>query len=71
MIGGLLAQGMPGFDAAQAGVYLHSLSGSKAASKLSPRGMIATDIIKNIPLAYRELHKKYDEEEEPRMAQLL
>ena len=71
MIGGLLAQGMPGFDAAQTGVYLHSLSGSKAASKLSPRGMIATDIIKNIPLAYRELHKKYDEEEEPRMAQLL
>jgi hydroxyethylthiazole kinase-like uncharacterized protein yjeF len=71
MIGGLLAQGMPGFDAAQAGVYLHSLSGSKAASKLSPRGMIATDIIKNIPLAYRELHRKYDEEEEPRMAQLL
>jgi hydroxyethylthiazole kinase-like uncharacterized protein yjeF len=71
MIGGLLAQGMPGFDAAQTGVYLHSLSGSKAASKLSPRGMIATDIIKSIPLAYRELHKKYDEEEEPRMAQLL
>jgi hydroxyethylthiazole kinase-like uncharacterized protein yjeF len=71
MIGGLLAQGMPGFDSAQTGVYLHSLSGSKAASKLSPRGMIATDIIKNIPLAYRELHKKYDEEEEPRMAQLL
>jgi len=71
MIGGLLAQGMPGFDAAQTGVYLHSLSGSKAASKLSPRGMIATDIIKNIPHAYRELQKKYGEEEEPRMAQLL
>ena len=71
MIGGLLAQGMPGFDAAQTGVYLHSLSGAKAASKLGPRGMIATDIIKNIPFAYRELHKKYDEEEEPRMAQLL
>lgn len=71
MIGGLLAQGMLGFDAAQTGVYLHSLAGSKAASKLSPRGMIATDIIRNIPLAYRELHRKYDEEEEPRMAQLL
>jgi NAD(P)H-hydrate epimerase len=71
MIGGLLAQGIQGFDAAQIGVYLHSLSGSKAGTKLSPRGMIATDIIKNIPHAYRELQRKYGEEEEPRMAQLL
>jgi hydroxyethylthiazole kinase-like uncharacterized protein yjeF len=71
MIGGLLAQGVPGFDAAQIGVYLHSLAGARAAAKLSPRGMIATDIIKSIPYAYRELQKKYGEEEEPRMAKLL
>ena len=71
MIGGLLAQGMSGFDAAQAGVYLHSLAGARAAARISSRGMIASDIIKNIPHAYQELQKKYGEEEEPRMATLL
>jgi NAD(P)H-hydrate epimerase len=71
MIGGLLAQGIPGFDAAQVGVYLHSLAGARAAKRVSPRGMMATDIIKQIPGAYLELHKKYGEEEEPRMAKLL
>jgi NAD(P)H-hydrate repair Nnr-like enzyme with NAD(P)H-hydrate dehydratase domain len=70
MIGGLLAQGIPGFDAAQVGVYLHSLAGARAA-KRSPRGMMAGDIIKQIPGAYLELQKKYGEEEEPRMAKLL
>ena len=71
MIGGLLAQGVSGFDAAQVGVYLHSLAGDRAARRISSRGMIATDIIKNIPQAYQELQKKYGEEEEPRMAKLL
>jgi hydroxyethylthiazole kinase-like uncharacterized protein yjeF len=71
MIGGLLAQGMSAFDAAQVGVYLHSLAGARAAYRVSTRGMIASDIIKSIPFAYKELHKKYAEEEEPRMAKLL
>jgi len=71
MIGGLLAQGMPGFDAAQVGVYLHSLAGARAARRFSTRGMMASDIIKSIPFAYKELQKKYGEEEEPRMAKLL
>ncbi len=71
MIGGLLAQGVPGFDAAQVGVYLHSLAGYRAAKKISTRGMIATDIIRNIPHAYAELQKKYGEEEVPKMAKVL
>jgi hydroxyethylthiazole kinase-like uncharacterized protein yjeF len=71
MIGGLLAQGMNGFDAVQVGVYLHSLAGARAAKQVNTRGMIATDIIRNIPKAYQELQKKYDEEEEPRMARTL
>jgi len=71
MIGGFLAQGVPGFDAAQIGVYLHSLAGARAARKTHSRGMIATDIIRNIPHAYSELQKRYGEEEEPRMARLL
>ncbi len=71
MIGGLLAQGVMGFDAAQVGVYLHSLAGERAARRTGSYGMTATDIIKNIPQAYLELRKKYDEEEKPRMAKLL
>lgn len=71
MIGALLGQGLQGFDAAQVGVYLHSLAGARAAARVSPRGMMAGDIIRNIPGAYLELQKKYGEEEEPRMARLL
>jgi hydroxyethylthiazole kinase-like uncharacterized protein yjeF len=71
MIGGFLAQGVPGFDAAQIGVYLHSLAGARATRNTNSRGMIATDIIRNIPHAYAELQKRYGEEEEPRMARLL
>ncbi len=71
MIGALLAQGLQGFDAAQVGVYLHSLAGACAARKESSRGMIAGDIIRNIPGAYLELQKVHGEEEEPRMAKLL
>jgi NAD(P)H-hydrate epimerase len=71
MIGGLLAQGISGFDAAQVGVYLHSLAGARAANRVSTRGMIATDIIRNIPHAYSELQKKYGEEQKPSMAKVL
>jgi NAD(P)H-hydrate epimerase len=71
MIGGLLAQGIPGFDAAQVGVYLHSLAGARAAKRVSPRGMMAGDIIRSIPGAYLELQRIYGEEETPRMAKLL
>lgn len=71
MIGGFLGQGINGFDAAQVGVYLHSLAGARAGRNTHSRGMTATDIIRNIPHAYSELQKRYGEEEEPRMAKLL
>ncbi len=71
MIGGLLAQGMSGFDATQAGVYMHSLAGARAAARVHTRGMIASDIIRSIPYAYKELQKKYGEEEHPHLAKLL
>jgi hydroxyethylthiazole kinase-like uncharacterized protein yjeF len=50
MIGGLLAQGMPAFEAASAAVWLHG----EAASEFGP-GLIAEDISEALPAVYRRL----------------
>lgn len=50
IIAGLLAQGMPAFEAAAAGVWIHS----RAAAAFGP-GLIAEDIPGAIPAVYREL----------------
>ena len=55
IIGSLLAQGMDAFDAACAGVYAHGLAGDIAALRMTPRGMIAGDVIDALPAAWREL----------------
>lgn len=44
VIGGLLVQGVPMFDAAAIGVYLHAMAGDLAA-KEGERGTIATDLL--------------------------
>jgi NAD(P)H-hydrate epimerase len=46
IVGGLLAQGMEGFEAACLGVYLHGLAGDRASFKRGRFGMTAGDIIK-------------------------
>jgi hydroxyethylthiazole kinase-like uncharacterized protein yjeF len=50
MIGGLRAQGMPAFEAACAGVWLHGECGSEAGP-----GLIAEDLPEQIPAVYRRL----------------
>jgi NAD(P)H-hydrate epimerase len=55
IIGSLLAQGMNAFDAARLGVYAHGLAGDHAARRMTPRGMIAGDVIEALPAAWREL----------------
>lgn len=52
VIAGLLAQGMPLFDAAVLGVHVHGLAGDIAAQKLGQVSMIATDIIDSLPEAF-------------------
>lgn len=53
MTGSLLAQGAKPFDAAAAAVYLHGLAGDIAAEKLGRISMLPTDLINEIPQAYK------------------
>jgi hydroxyethylthiazole kinase-like uncharacterized protein yjeF len=50
LIAGLMAQGMPAFDAASAGVWLHG----EAATEFGP-GLIAEDLPEMLPRVYRRL----------------
>lgn len=50
-IASLLAQGMPAFEGAVLGVYLHGLAGDLAAAELGEHGMIASDILDRLPHA--------------------
>ena len=45
MIGGLLAQGVPPWEAAAAGAYLHGLAGDRATKALSRTALLPSDII--------------------------
>lgn len=49
MIGGLLAQGLAPVDAAVASVYLHGLAGDEAAARIGEAGLMATDLLDEIP----------------------
>jgi len=51
----LLGQGMPAFEAAHLGVYLHGLTGDLAADELSQPGMIASDVVRFLPAAWKRL----------------
>ena len=50
MVAGCLAQGMPGFEAAAAAVWLHG----EAAAEFGP-GLIAEDLPEAMPKVYRRL----------------
>lgn len=52
---GLVGQGLAPYDAVRAGVFVHGRSGDMAAWRGSQAGMIAGDIISELPFAFREL----------------
>ena len=54
VITALLGQGMSNFDAAVLGVYIHGLAGDMAAEKLGQISMITSDIIDNLPFAFKK-----------------
>ena len=55
IISGLLAQGVKPFDACKLGVYLHSKAGEIASKELTEYSVLASDIIKYLPHAIKEL----------------
>ena len=49
MIGGLLCQGYSPLDSANIGVYLHGLAGDRVAEKNGMIGLIASDLLEELP----------------------
>jgi NAD(P)H-hydrate epimerase len=58
MIVGLLAQGLTQWDAACAATFLHGLAGDLAAARLGVAGMIAGDVIDQIPHALVQVSRR-------------
>jgi NAD(P)H-hydrate epimerase len=55
IISSLIAQGANNLSAAIAGVYIHSLAGNLARNIKGERGMIAGDILSQVPQAFLSL----------------
>ncbi|MBR5540621.1 MAG: NAD(P)H-hydrate dehydratase [Clostridia bacterium] len=55
MIAGLLAQGIPPWDATRCGVYLHGAAGDLAAERLSQRAMLPIDILDELGTLFLQL----------------
>ncbi len=54
IIGGLLAQGLEPLDAALLGTYVHGHAGDLAAQKLGQLGLLASDLICELPSILKE-----------------
>ena len=57
-IAGMVAQGLPLFDAASLGVYVHGKAGEVVRTRLGDAGMIATDLLPELPLVIKRLKDK-------------
>jgi len=54
VISGLLGQGLSIFDAASLGVYLHARAGERAKTRVGEVGMLASDILPELPQSIQE-----------------
>ncbi|MCK4503224.1 MAG: NAD(P)H-hydrate dehydratase, partial [Desulfuromonadales bacterium] len=57
LIGGLLAQGLTGFAAATLAVWLHGRAAELVAERQGTAGMVASDLLSQLPVARQELVK--------------
>jgi NAD(P)H-hydrate epimerase len=55
MIAGLLAQNIMPFDAASAGVYLHTAAAELVSAEIGHAGLLASDLLPKIPRAMLRL----------------
>jgi NAD(P)H-hydrate epimerase len=55
LLTGLLAQGLPPVEACLLGVYLHGLAGDLAAQHLGVDAMRASDLVRQLPAAWKQL----------------
>jgi hydroxyethylthiazole kinase-like uncharacterized protein yjeF len=54
-IAGLVAQGLPLFEAAACGVYLHGQAGERVKERLGDAGMIASDLLPELPVVIKNI----------------
>lgn len=54
---GLLAQGLSPYGAAVAGAYVHGLAGQRVRAEMGEAGMVAGDLLTELPHAIRELQR--------------
>jgi len=58
LIAGLVAQKLTPFDAAVLGVHIHGLCGDLAASESAQQSLIASDLVRALPMAWRRFHER-------------
>jgi NAD(P)H-hydrate epimerase len=58
VIAGLAAQGLPVFEAASLGVYLHGETGEAVKNLMGDTGMIASDLLTALPVTIKQLKEK-------------
>ena len=57
IIGGLIAQGSQPYEAAVTGVYIHAASGRRLSQRLGESGLLASDLLLEIPLVMNVLRQ--------------
>jgi NAD(P)H-hydrate epimerase len=57
VIGGLIAQGSDPYSAAVTGVYIHASAGRRLSHKLGESGLLASDLLLEIPLVMNVLRQ--------------
>ena len=58
VVAALLGQGMPPFDAASVGAFLHGAAGELVLRQLGDRGAVASDLLPALPLAAKAIRER-------------